>query len=189
MKTQANITIWGLLLASTSCLECPGKVEVTMVTTQEELVALIMPTKPKKLEITFTNEDLQPKVLWHNKPLHVLIKCLEKWVLILLVDNESVLNICPLKVSYALDLGLADYKPSNQGVRAYKNTWRSVIGIIHMPIVVEDVATIKEFQVLDVLSTFNLLLGRPWLHPLEVVPSIIHQKIKMIRNDAILTWD
>ncbi|KAF5933732.1 hypothetical protein HYC85_029903 [Camellia sinensis] len=35
-----------------------------------------------------------------------------------------------------------------------------------------------EFYVLDVPTTFNLLLGRPWLHHVKVVSSTLHQMLK-----------
>ncbi|GMP35086.1 hypothetical protein CsSME_00007686 [Camellia sinensis var. sinensis] len=35
-----------------------------------------------------------------------------------------------------------------------------------------------EFHVLDVPATFNLLLGRPWLHQVKVVFSVLHQILK-----------
>ena len=37
-----------------------------------------------------------------------------------------------------------------------------------------------EFQVIDIVASFNLLLGRPWLHDMWVVPLTLYQKIKMI---------
>ncbi|XP_070002095.1 uncharacterized protein [Nicotiana sylvestris] len=35
-----------------------------------------------------------------------------------------------------------------------------------------------EFQVLDVAVSYNLLLGRPWIHAAKVVPSSLHQMVK-----------
>ena len=77
MKTQTNITVWEILKASRAhyqaVLNALGKLKVTLETMPEKLVALIMPTKPKKLEIMFTNEKvyfymyrLQRKYMLHN---------------------------------------------------------------------------------------------------------------------------
>ncbi|XP_070013450.1 uncharacterized protein [Nicotiana sylvestris] len=35
-----------------------------------------------------------------------------------------------------------------------------------------------EFQVLDVAVSYNLLLGRPWIHAAKAVPSTLHQMVK-----------
>ena len=34
------------------------------------------------------------------------------------------------------------------------------------------------FQVMDINPAYSCLLGRPWIHPLGVVPSTLHQKLK-----------
>ena len=102
-------------------LNAIGKDKVTLETTLEELVDLVMPTKPKKLEIKFTDEDWSREKPCHKKPFHLSVRCLRKRVLMVLVDNVSASNNCPL---------MATFKPFNQGVRAYDNTWKSVIGII-----------------------------------------------------------
>ena len=38
------------------------------------------------------------------------------------------------------------------------------------------------FQVLDIPLAYNLLLGHPWLHDMQVVPSTYHQCIKFLHN-------
>ena len=34
------------------------------------------------------------------------------------------------------------------------------------------------FQLLDINASYNLMLGRPWVHRAGVVPSMLHQMIK-----------
>lgn len=43
------------------------------------------------------------------------------------------------------------------------------------------------FQVLDIPSSFTMLLGRPWIHQAEAVPPSLHQKVKFIVGDEITT--
>ena len=43
------------------------------------------------------------------------------------------------------------------------------------------------FQVLRIQSSFNLLLGRPWIHEAGVIPSSLHQKLKFIHEGRIIT--
>lgn len=40
---------------------------------------------------------------------------------------------------------------------------------------------------LKIDSGYNLLLGRPWIHMAGAVPSILHQQLKYIINDSIVT--
>ena len=44
-----------------------------------------------------------------------------------------------------------------------------------------------EFIVLDIPATFSLLLGRPWFHKLEGVPSTLHQMIKFLYGEGTVT--
>ena len=43
------------------------------------------------------------------------------------------------------------------------------------------------FQVLRIQSSFNLLLGRPWIHEVGAIPSSLHQKVKFIHEERIIT--
>ena len=43
------------------------------------------------------------------------------------------------------------------------------------------------FQVLRIQSSFNLLLGRPWIHEAGAIPYSLHQKVKFIHEGSIIT--
>ena len=41
-------------------------------------------------------------------------------------------------------------------------------------------------QVLRIPTSFNLLLGRPWIHIVRVIPSSLHQKVKFIHDGQVI---
>ena len=43
------------------------------------------------------------------------------------------------------------------------------------------------FQVLRIPASFNLLLGRPWIHVAGAIPSSLHQKVKFIHDGQVIT--
>ena len=43
------------------------------------------------------------------------------------------------------------------------------------------------FQVFRIQSSFNLLLGRPWIHEASAIPSSLHQMLKFIHEGCIIT--
>ncbi|PKI55959.1 hypothetical protein CRG98_023650 [Punica granatum] len=43
------------------------------------------------------------------------------------------------------------------------------------------------FQVLDITNAFSLLLGRPWIHSDGAVPSSLHQRLKFIVEEKLIT--
>ena len=42
-----------------------------------------------------------------------------------------------------------------------------------------------EFHVMDITPNYNLILGRAWFHPTEVVLYSLHQKMKIIWKGGI----
>ena len=42
------------------------------------------------------------------------------------------------------------------------------------------------FQVLRIPTSFNLLLGRPWIHRVGAIPSSFHQKVKFIYDGQVI---
>ena len=43
------------------------------------------------------------------------------------------------------------------------------------------------FQVLRIQPSFNLLLGRPWIHEADAIPFSLHQKLKFIHEGRVIT--
>ncbi|PKI58438.1 hypothetical protein CRG98_021196 [Punica granatum] len=43
------------------------------------------------------------------------------------------------------------------------------------------------FQVLDIPNAFSLLLGRPWIHSADAIPSSLHQRLKFIIEEKLIT--
>ena len=44
-----------------------------------------------------------------------------------------------------------------------------------------------EFQVLNIASCFNMLLGQPWIHDTEVIPLSLYQKVWFPHEGAVVT--
>ena len=40
---------------------------------------------------------------------------------------------------------------------------------------------------IDIKPSYNCLLGRPWIHIASVVPSILHQKVKFVVEEYLIT--
>ena len=43
------------------------------------------------------------------------------------------------------------------------------------------------FWVLRIPTSFNLLLGRPWIHKAGAIPYSFHQKVKFIHDGQVIT--
>ncbi|XP_077215660.1 uncharacterized protein LOC143850288 [Tasmannia lanceolata] len=189
-KTQANIAIWGLLMNSAKHREVIlrelNAAKVSVDITPDQLVGLVAMARVSKT-LSFTDEDLTLEGRNHSRPLRVTVFCNEKKVPEVLVDNGSALNVCPLSTATALGFEPGDFIPSEQGILAYDGTRRDVVGTLATEIQIGGGMFEIEFQVLDIKPSFNLLLGRPWLHKYGVVPSSLHQKLKFIKGNSVIT--
>ena len=138
-KTQANIYLWDLLIASyhhrQALLNLLNKIQVPTTITPEALNAMIgvIRTEPT---MSFFDKDISNKGYSHNDPLHITLDTYGKRVPMVLVDNGSTLNVCLLRTASCLGLNMEDFGPSNQYVRAYDNTQREVLGNITLEITI-----------------------------------------------------
>lgn len=187
-KMKADISIWHLIIAShkhrMALLNALGKIDVTPEVTPEEMITAVTTGKGT---ITFDDEDLPFFGSNHNNPLYLTVLCMQKYVPLALVDNGSAVNVCPWKTAKQLGIREEHLSPPTTHLRAYDNSKRKVLGTIELMVNIGPLEKKVEFQVLDIPATFNLLLGRPWLHENRAVPSTLHQKVKLPINDEIVT--
>lgn len=55
---------------------------------------------------------------------------------------------------------------------------KRTIGEISLPTYAQGVNLLEKFLIIDGDSTYNIIMGRPWLHDLKAVPSTYHQVLK-----------
>ncbi|WKA04944.1 hypothetical protein VitviT2T_022937 [Vitis vinifera] len=137
--------------------------------------------------IVFSDDDLPPDGLDHVHPLYITVGCSGHRVSSVLLDNGSALNVCPLATAIALGFAPSDFGPSTQTVRAYDSTKREVMGTLMIDLHIGPATFSTLFQVLRIPTSFNLLLGRPWIHVVGAIPSSLHQKVKFIHDGQVIT--
>ncbi|KAL6323896.1 hypothetical protein AAG906_005893 [Vitis piasezkii] len=85
-----------------------------------------------------------------------------------------------------LSIRTFDFCPSNQIVRAYDNTRREVMSTLEIELLIDPTTFITVFQVLRIPTSFNLLLGRPWIHRAGAIPYSFHQKISHSDDELLM---
>ena len=127
--SQANISLWGLLMASykhrQNLVDLLNQVQVPTTITSQDLNALIGSIN-RELIISYSDKDLTKKGKHHNDPLHITVDAKGKRIPVVLIDDGSALNMCPLKTTSCLGLSIEDFMLTNQHVRAYDNSRREV---------------------------------------------------------------
>ena len=107
--------------------------EVSIETTTQELLSLMGVEALSHPLLAFSNEKLPPVKATHTRPLQITIECMGAKVLMVLIDNEFALNVCPFKTSLTIGLEVETITPSPLTVRVYDNTSRKVIGTFKAP--------------------------------------------------------
>ena len=141
----------------------------------------------RELTISYSDKDLTKKEKHHNDSFHTTINAKGKKILMVLIDDGSALNMCPLKIASFLGLSIEDFVSTDQHVRAYDNSRREVLGIVTLELIIRPMIKKVEFQILNIALCFNMLLGRPWIHNIEAVPSSLYHEVQFPYEEAIVT--
>ena len=119
--------------------------------------------------------------------MHIVVKCEDMIVARVLIDNGSALNICPMATWEHLNMDTSLIRPSTMIIRAFDNTRQEVQGEIKLMIEISPMYFVINFQVVKVDSLYNMLLGRPWLHAVSAITSTLHQRLKFISRNQLIT--
>ncbi|KAK4714106.1 hypothetical protein R3W88_020013 [Solanum pinnatisectum] len=122
----------------------------------------------------------------HNKALHVTIICRDKIINHVLVDDGSGINIYPLSTLRQLKFDLGKLHQNQVSVKVFDGMQRNTVGAVNLYIQMGPAEFNVEFQVLDINTSYDLLLGRPFIHMVGAVPSTFHQLMKFVWKDKEL---
>ncbi|MCR2847795.1 hypothetical protein KN825_14270 [Weizmannia coagulans] len=188
-STQARISIWSLLAASTrhreALMRALSRIPVDSGMTPQGLVHMVTADRPSC--IVFSDADLPLEGADHGRALYITVMCSGRRIPSVLIDNGSALNVCPFSTAVALGFSQADLTPSVQTIRAYDSTRREILGTLTLEVTIGPATFSVLFQVLRIPASFNLLLGRPWIHASGAIPSSLHQMVKFRHDDQVVT--
>ncbi|OVA05075.1 hypothetical protein BVC80_13g7 [Macleaya cordata] len=191
-RTKANVSIWGLLKASSkhreALLSALNAIQDDTRITPEELVATVAQVRGIPA-ILFSDEDLPIGGVSHNRALNITVGWNHLIIPLVLVDNGSGVNICTLKMARIMGLKDEDMtlqEGTSRTVKGFDNGKKSVTGEFTTAIQTGWVWIEVHFLVMNIDDNFNLLLGRPWLHQNNVVASTAHQKVKFPHKGKII---
>ncbi|KAK4406219.1 hypothetical protein Sango_0628400 [Sesamum angolense] len=104
-------------------------------------------------------------------------------------EDSSDVDYCMSTITFTDEDLLFGSKPHN---RPFVRCWicfnqggQRAIGIIRMQLTMDDMVSSALFHVIVAKISYNMLLGRPWLHENAVVPSTWHQCFKYCRNGIV----
>jgi len=134
--------------------------------------------------ITFTAEDMLLKDNKHDRPLYytgyIGSTCIER----VQVDPGSALNIIPKRLLYFLDISLYRLPATTTTIYGFNAGSSHPLGTIRLRCRIGSLKSEVTCYVINADTSYNLLLGRPWIHANWIVPSTLHQCFKYVEDDA-----
>jgi len=136
--------------------------------------------------ITFTPEDMLLKDNKHDRPLYytgyIGFTCIKR----IQVDLGSVLNIIPKRLLYFLGIPLSRLSTTTTTIYGFNTRSSYHLGKILLQCQIGDLKSEVTCYIIDADTSYNLLLGRPWIHTNWVVPSTLHHCFKYVGVDAVV---
>ena len=97
----------------------------------------------------------------------------------ILVDGGSLFNIVLLGALKRMDIPESEIIKRSSILIGFRGETNHTIGEIKLPIYTKGVNAIQHFYVIDTLSSYNVILGRPWIHEMKAMSLTYHQCVKM----------
>ncbi|XP_074341965.1 uncharacterized protein LOC141679363 [Apium graveolens] len=96
----------------------------------------------------------------------------------ILVDNGSASNIMMLSTLTQMGLAESDMIKKSTTLVGFSGETKRTLGEITLPTYAQGVNLLEKFCIIDVDSSYNIIMERPWIHNLKAVPSTYHQVLK-----------
>jgi len=104
----------------------------------------------------------------------------------MLVDGGAAVNLMPQSLLKRIGKTDKDLKPHNVILSTYEGKAGHSLGAFQVSLTVGTVVRLTLFMVVPSKANFNQLLGRDWIHGIGVVPSSMHQRISIWKDDGIV---
>ncbi|KAI3812244.1 hypothetical protein L1987_16951 [Smallanthus sonchifolius] len=136
--------------------------------------------------ICFDEDDRNDVQDSHHDGLVITLYIANHFIRRILIDGGSSVNIIQHEVLKRMGIPDSEIISKSSVLVGFNGEVKSTVGEIKLPIYIEGVNSIQKFCVIDSLSCYNVILGRPWIHNMKAVPSIYHHCVKM---PTLWEWD
>ena len=103
-----------------------------------------------------------------------------------LIDCDATVNIMPHHLLKKIRKYDTDIRSHNVVLSDYGGKNGGTMGVIQVDMIVGTITRPTIFMVINAKPSYNLLVGREWLHGVGVVPSSMHQRLVIWREDGIV---
>ncbi|XP_013624557.1 PREDICTED: uncharacterized protein LOC106330668 [Brassica oleracea var. oleracea] len=83
-----------------------------------------------------------------------------------------------------MGVDLDDIKPSSITLTGFNGSSETILGTIHLPVRACGVTRTVKFAVVRTKAPYHAILGTPWIHSMQAIPSTYHQCVKFPGTDG-----
>ncbi|XP_073051308.1 uncharacterized protein [Primulina eburnea] len=121
----------------------------------------------------------------HIRPLYIKAHLNGKPLSRVLIDNDSAVNVIPVRMLKSLGKNEEDLIPSEVSVAAFTGETTKTIGVFPADVTVGSMSSLCAFFVVNSSANFQALLGRDWIHANQCIPSSMHQLLLFWKEDDV----
>lgn len=103
-----------------------------------------------------------------------------------MLDDGSAINILPNIVLKRFGISIDELSKSNITIQGFNQGGQRALRKIRVGLSIGDVKSHTLIYVIDAKTSYNLLLGRPWVYKNKVVSSTLHQCIKYVKDGKVV---
>lgn len=103
----------------------------------------------------------------------------------ILVDNESDVDVIFEDTLLRMGIDRRKFGTSDIKLTGFNGKTSSAKGSIKLSIWAAGICQMVDFKILDCLTPFNMILGKPWIHSMKVIPSSYCQCIHFPSPDGV----
>ena len=160
-----------------------GKAHLCSIKSGETLEVQVVSKIPRlDTTITFSDSDMEGCQHPYDDPLVIRVVVANKTIHRVLVDNGSSANIIFASSFDKLGTGREKLELVNSYLRGFSRERVLPLGSIQLVLTLGDPSCqakiMVRFLIVDAPSSYNMLLGRPSLNTIRVIPSVYHMVIK-----------
>ncbi|XP_074301408.1 uncharacterized protein LOC141632795 [Silene latifolia] len=128
--------------------------------------------------ISFNEADIPDEAEHHHDALIITLSIGNYLVKKILVDTGSSVNLIMLETLKNMGFSEKDLVQKAVPLVGFSGETKQSFGEIVIPTFAGGMNKQVRYLVIDGPSTYNVILGRPWIHEMKAVPSTYHQSLK-----------
>ena len=139
--------------------------------------------------ITFSDSDMEGFQHPHDDPLVIRAIVANKTVHRVLIDNGSSTDIIFASAFDKIGIEREKLEPVSSYLLGFSGEKVLPLGSIQLVLTLGDppcqATTMIKFRIVDALSAYNMLLGRPSLNAIRAIPSAYHMVVKFLTENGV----